>query len=110
MEQEKEIIVEEIIVEKKKRGRPRIHPLVKIIDPDEIKVETRGRKNTSGVNHKSDSKEYFQDYYIIKGGDVICECGMEMNKFCLNRHLKRKIHIARMATLFWKQNLKINEN
>lgn len=58
-----------------------------------------GRKSITGL-HKKDNKEYFNEYYHLKGAaDAICECGALVKHSTLNKHMKRAIHIRRMKQI-----------
>jgi hypothetical protein len=58
-----------------------------------ISPKKMGRPNKTGLER---DEEYFNKYYHLKSMDVKCECGALVNKFCLSRHMKRKIHLRRM--------------
>ena len=55
-----------------------------------------GRPNKTGLIR---DEEYFNNYYHLKSQDITCECGALVNKFCLVRHMKRKIHLRRMKII-----------
>ncbi len=68
-----------------------------IVEQDEPKK--RGRKSTTGLL-KKDNKEYFNQYYHLKGTeDLICECGALVKHASMTRHLKREIHKRRMKKI-----------
>jgi hypothetical protein len=76
----------------------------------EIKLRCRGRyplaedqkkPKTKKPRKQNNSKEYNREYYHTSKTEITCECGMVMNKRCLNRHLKRRVH---------EENLKITQS
>lgn len=76
----------------------------------EIKLRRRGRypipedqkkPKQKKPRKQNNSREYNKQYYHTSKSEITCECGMVMNKRCLNRHLKRRVH---------EENLKITQS
>ena len=66
---------------------------------EEVEKKKRGRKSTTGLL-KKDNKEYFNEYYHLKGTkDLICACGALVKHASMTRHLKRDIHKRRLEKM-----------
>jgi hypothetical protein len=53
----------------------------------------RGRPvGTFKENKLTDDKEYFKNYYHKTCGEILCTCGMKVNKRNIARHIKTKKH------------------
>ena len=73
---EEEILLEEVPVEKARKGRPSL----------------------SGLKYdKENVNAYFSDYYRLKlKAEIKCECGDIIKAGCMTKHKKRAIHINKM--------------
>ena len=64
------------------------------INQTEIK-KIRGRpKGTFKENKLTSEIDYFKNYYHKTCGDVLCTCGMKVNKRNIARHMKTKKHLT----------------
>jgi hypothetical protein len=73
---------------------------------EEVQVETKKEKKqrkekpvkyTFSKIYKEDPTLYFKQYYIeIMKPTIQCECGTEITKCMLKRHLNTKIHASRL--------------
>lgn len=69
------------------------------IPHEEEEPKKRGRKSITGLT-KKDNKEYFNQYYHLKGTeDIECICGALVKHASMTRHLKRDIHKRRMKKI-----------
>ena len=78
------------------------------ISKTEIKLKRRGRypipddqkkPKEKKPRKRNNTKEYNREYYHTSKTEVTCTCGMTMNKRCMNRHLKRRVHEENLKLL-----------
>lgn len=102
---------------KKPRGRPKgvFKENRKTDDPEYFREYYKNNKKENpdkkpngrpkGVfkeNRKTDNPDYFKEYYKSKKVEIKCECGIMVNKNCLESHkntIKHKYHLLRIKTL-----------
>ncbi len=80
----------------------------KEVEKVEIKLRRRGRYPIPESEKKpkekkprksNNTREYNREYYHTSKEEITCTCGMIMNKRCINRHLKRRIHEENLKLL-----------
>ena len=74
-------------IEKPKRGRPR-----KILDGD-IQVSSTEARKLYNKRHYEKNQEKILEH---QRETVVCECGIELRKYGVQKHLKSKYHICIM--------------
>ena len=64
----------------------------------------------ASTEFKSNTLEYYKNYYHKHNENITCACGHSLKKFAIYRHLKSKKHIAYLEISLLKNEIEALKN